>query len=656
MGSNYTKKLKFQNKKIKNNKRSAIKCLIILTFLVFSGFQPAFAANPGMDVALVLDTSGSMKKNDPNQLRVQAAKLFVSLLSRKDKVSLIGFSNRAYPVTPLLSLNTQKNESRLLKAIDKMATNGQLTNLHDAIKGGYDLLKKQKDEKRARHIILMSDGKMDLGNRSTNLKLLEKTLDELAPKLAKDKIKLHTIAFTEDSYIPLLKLAAQDTKGEFVLLKNANGIHQVFENIFERTKSPEMLPLEEDSFIVDKNVKEITIVASKFRPDTVISLEAPGGNEVSLANHNSNVKWFKARKFDLITIKKPAPGYWLIKYSEGGNKAYIVSDITLEASSTKSTADPGAPLHIQASLEKKNKRIKNKNILNSTRFTVRVTSPTGAEIENKLKDDGSEIGSERKDGIYGISYAFDKEGPYKIEITARGETFDRKKTLFVNVTSTALKTPFKIQQQVINTPDMIDTKSTTDLPVANSAHDLIDDGAVAGPDDNTVTQTVTQSKSTIDAEHETQKHHADEKPQHVIDPKKDDPLKTESQQNEHNEDADKAKKGEHSSSDEELEANESDFGIKDAVIAFITFNTFLALMGGGYYAWYRRKQRQKDKEKAADQSAQNEDNIESNAEKESEMDDVESSMELETEESLSTTISDIDLEEELSSILENENK
>jgi len=608
-----------------------IKLLLILGLFLFFITANAFSAEKGMDVALVLDTSGSMKKNDPNQLRIQAAKLFVNLLSRKDRVSLVGFSNRAYAITPLLPLNSRKNETKLLKAIDRMSTNGRYSNLHDALEGGYDLLKSQKSEDRTRHIILMSDGKMDLGNKERNLKLLEKTLEKLTPKLSKEDIKVHTIAFTRDSYIPLLKLAAEDTGGQFILLKDANGIHQVFENIFERTKSPETLPVEDGSFVVDKNVKEVTIVASKFKHDTLITIQSPDGEEITLDNYKKNVNWYQARKFDLVTIKNPLPGYWRIKYSEGGNKAYIVSDITLESSSTKSHAEPGAPLHIQAQLKRKNRRIRNKSLLSTTKFRVKVTSPTGAEIENELNDDGSEIGSERQDGIYGISYAFEKQGPYKIEVTAKGETFDRKKTLFIDVKSTTLITPFQLQQDVIGTPDILDSVEQNAATVENTSQAANNQTIPANAH---ATQGAASNNANTPADMDNPDMHMEENvDQHGAQGK------GHIENNGHDSKV----------SDEELAADDG-FGVKDAIIAFLLFNVIIALFGGAYYYWYKKKQTEKGKDKTDDE----EDKNDAKTEAASELEIAQSGIDLEPEDGLSTSISDIELEEELSSILENE--
>jgi len=649
----YLARLTQNNQQLSASKFVLRACLISCIFLTFVGIisypTNANAAEEGMNIALVLDTSGSMVKNDPNQLRIQAAKLFVSLLSAEDKVSLVGFDRRATPVTPLLNLNTAQNEKKILSSIEKLSANGQLSNLHDALLRGYKLLKSSKSGEK--HIILMSDGKMDLGNKEVNLRLLEKTLDELTPKLSKENIKVHTIAFTPDSYIPLLKLAAEDTRGQFVMLDNANKIHQVFEKLFERTKSPEMLPLNEDSFVVDKSVDELTIVASKFHPNSKITLESPDGTEISLDNKPNNIKWFKARKFDLITIKKPKAGYWLIKYSEGGNKAYIASDIKLDIESTKYKANPGAPLHIQASLTKRNKKIKNKSILASTRFTAVVTSPTGAQIVNVLKDDGSEIGSERKDGVFGISYAFDKQGPYKIEITAQGETFDRKKSLFVEVKSTDTISPFTLQQDRINQPDMIDAA----INQQGSPAQMPGQNATASAAITAETDSANQPNEGMAKENDISKGlipGIEGIDQNLID------TPDTEQDSETLPDEDEESKTEEELTNEELNAN-SQFGIKDAVIAFISFNVFLLGLGGAYYAWYRHQQRRKDKDAPSD-TKEDKNNIDSVIDGvDSSPEEIDSSpdsgIDLESEESLTTTISDIDLEDELSSILDNEN-
>lgn len=383
-----------------------------------------------------------MRKNDPLRMRIQAAKMFITLLSENDRVSLVSFSDRAYKLTGLLSLAHYKNELKIYDKLDRLTANGLRTNIYSALRHSYETFILKNSAKREKIIILMSDGKMDVGNNNLDLRLLERTLEDLTPKLAQEKIRVYSIAFTETSYIPLLRLAAHDTDGTFTLVKNSNAVHQVFENIFERSKNPNMLPIIENSFIVDKNVNELTIVASKLRPNTSIALENPSGQDFNKKISQKNIRWFNARKFDLITINKPETGFWRLKFSEGENKAYIVADLKLNSIVSKTTAEPGKPFLIQAWLQQGNKKLTNKAILNNTQFILRITKPDEMEEDFPLVDDGSEVGSDRRDGIYGNTLTFYEEGIYKLEVILTGETFDRQKVSFIDIKSLSEINPF----------------------------------------------------------------------------------------------------------------------------------------------------------------------------------------------------------------------
>jgi len=605
-------------------------CLSML-FIILLAHSSISAKEQALDVALVLDTSGSMKSNDPQRLRSQAAKLFIKLLDRKDRVSLVSFSNRAYPVTDFLSLDKRKNEQLLFNAIDKLSSSGQYTNLHDALLRGYELLSSKSSQSRGKTIILMSDGKMDLGSESRNLRLLEKTLDNLTPKLAAENIKVHTIAFTTQSYIPLLKLAAKDTGGEFVLLNDNRGIHQVFENLFERSKLPEMLPINEDSFVVDKSIREITIVASKFKSSSFISLESPDGEEINLENYQSNVSWFTAKKYDLITIKNPAAGYWLVKYTEGGNKVYLLADLNLVVNTTKKTSEPGSPLHIEAYLTKGNKRIKNHTILDNTRFTVTVTSPEAVEIENVLLDDGSEIGSERKDGIYGISYAFDLEGPYKISVSAISQTFDRTRSLFVNVKSSSPRKPFdRMRDPVLEKkPQKIAEPEVSEVENPEASADVEQEKLTASMHDKETTETNT--------------HAGDAAP--IIDG---------SHTEEHIEQVDL-----HGPSiyTEEEKTEEDGTSYRFAIFVFIIFNILLAALGGAYYFYNKRKKQNNsddndDEKKLEDTRDEEPKPNEKPEETKTSQTSQTTATNFEDSGNSLSSLSELDLDDELSSILE----
>ncbi len=410
--------------------RRLLSILLATLLLAYSASNPA--AEPGVDIVFVLDSSGSMKQSDRERLRIQAAKMFIQLLDKNDRAALVSFSGKAYAITGLLPLKQASNEQKLLKAVDKISDKGAFTNIYQALEKARELLVRHKSPGRKQHIILMSDGKMDVGRQERNLTLTERTLEAIAPRLARDRIKVHTISFARSSNIPLMKLIAEDTRGVFTLLQGPEDIHQVFEHIFQRAKRPDMLPVNEDSFVVDEAVKEITVLATKYRPDSRIILETPDGDTLSARRHGPSVRWYQARQFDLITLRNPASGYWLIKYSESGNKAYIVTDLKLQVE-TVPEVPVNSPFLVQAWLEKDGKRIKRGPLIQSTGFLLKLKPPRGRSKEYSLEDTGL-YGDERAlDGYHSLELKLDKPGEYRLDITAVGETFDRQKTVYVTV-------------------------------------------------------------------------------------------------------------------------------------------------------------------------------------------------------------------------------
>jgi len=408
-----------------------------LAMLLLCAGAPTSAATAppagGADIVLAIDTSGSMKQTDPQRLRIQAAKMFVSLLGKEDRVAVVGFSGNAVPLSKLAPLTDRASSQVVLDAIDKLGADGKYTNLFEAIAQSHLLINQATKPGNSRQIVLMTDGNMDVGNAEQNTRLTERTLEELAPALTRDGIRLYSIAFTEHSNLPLLRLMAQDTQGHFTLLKDASGTHQVFESIFERAKKPDQLPLNEDSFIVDGSIHELTVVASKYRPDSHIALQTPSGKEIISTTNSPSVRWFSGKQFELITVTNPEPGFWELKFSEGGNKAYIVTDLKLHIEASHTEIEPNGTVRLRAWLERDGKRVKAHELMASSRFSLAVTFPDGHVDERPLLDDGKNSDEGRGDGLFGSLLTFDKEGQYRLDVVVAGETFDRKKGAFLSV-------------------------------------------------------------------------------------------------------------------------------------------------------------------------------------------------------------------------------
>lgn len=399
--------------------------MTVLTVFLMPG--PVYSLERGgMDFVLVMDSSGSMKKTDPLKLRVPAAKLFISLLDKNDRAGVVSFSDMGYPVIYLTPVDSQSNRERLLKATEKISSKGLYTNLYDALNIGLDLLSRDKPAKRVQTIILMSDGKMDLGDPNEDRRLLDMLRNDLLKAIKDRGIQVYTIAFSELSDLQLLEEIARETGGLYSLVTSDKDIHKVFTSIFENLKTPEMLPIDKNRFFVDSSIEEVIIIANKASPDTKIYLESPDGKRYSSEDSGAYISWFVSHSFDMITVKRPIEGQWEILFSTGkDNKAYIITDLRLQTSFDRLHHILGKSVDIKAWLEKDGALLSNEDILEKIDTYIEVLPPAGEVLKKPLNRD--------ENGIFTTKLIPDKIGHHRVRIVAKGATFERERSFTFSV-------------------------------------------------------------------------------------------------------------------------------------------------------------------------------------------------------------------------------
>ena len=391
---------------------------IIISGLIVNSNSAFANGQPPMDAVVIMDSSGSMKKTDPRELRKPAAKLFITLLESEDSLSVVSFSDNAYPVTFLTRLNTEINKDKALKATERISSRGVYTNLYAAIKKGLELLRDSHNNQHDPILILMSDGKMDVGNSEKSAELQQKIFTELLPEIKKHHIKIYSIAFTTDSDQTLLQEIADATDGRYALAASDDALHKVFARLFEQSKEPNMLPLTENQFVADKSIREITIIANKKDDKSQIFLETPAGERINSTTRNKDIKWFVSESFDMITLIKPEEGSWKILFSDNDNKAYIVADIKLR-SQFKYNPEQNGDAMIETWLIKDDKIINNDELLKTLELKLEVENPEGKVEEITL--------SEQTDsGKFTAHFTPAKSGIYAATVMAKSKTFQRQ--------------------------------------------------------------------------------------------------------------------------------------------------------------------------------------------------------------------------------------
>ena len=422
-----------------------------------------------MDAVVIMDSSGSMKKTDPRELRKPAARIFINLLGSEDRLSVMSFSDNAYPITFLTPLDNEQNKDRSLNATDRVSSKGIHTNIYAAIKRGIEMLKESRSDERESILVLLSDGKLDVGDEAQSAELRMRIMQELIPILKQEKIKIYSIAFTSESDQQLLQEIADATDGRYALAASDDVLHKVFTKIFEQSKEPNMLPLFENSFMVDPSIREITIIANKKARDSKIHLEKPDGERINSTFKHKNLKWFVSDSFDMITLSQPQQGQWKILFSDDDNKAYIVADIKLRSRFEYKDQDNEAELSIQTWFEDANNTVTHNELTSTIKLSLEIESPDGTleTVDFTTAD---------INGYFSTSYKPAQNGIYSAIVTADSKTFQRQQIFSFRASIPEKPVVVEPEKEIAPEPVKAIAVEATPPPVVEEAKESSDVG------------------------------------------------------------------------------------------------------------------------------------------------------------------------------------
>ncbi len=173
------------------------------------------AAPAEQEIVLLIDNSGSMRKNDPQSLTKQAVAQFVQSSPAGSRVALIMFDRKVEVLVPLTPIN-ETTRLDLLTRLDHIDFRGQLTNSGEALRLAIETLKQPGEpEGTKKTVVFMSDGIIDTGKPARDLQAAETMRGELATAAVEAGIRIFTIAFTENADIQLMQDLATATEGRY---------------------------------------------------------------------------------------------------------------------------------------------------------------------------------------------------------------------------------------------------------------------------------------------------------------------------------------------------------------------------------------------------------------------------------------------------------
>lgn len=172
-----------------------------------------------MDIAFVLDSSGSMSTNDDNGYRKIAAKSFVDALLEGDRATVVDFDSTAN-----LAQELTQDFNKVKTAIDGIDSDGG-TDIGAGVRIANDELIKKSSDDRIKAQILLTDGQGSYDNALTE-------------QAKNNGIVIYTIGLGTGVNSTLLTNIAQETGGMYFPVSSAEQLPNVFSRISEIVTDP----------------------------------------------------------------------------------------------------------------------------------------------------------------------------------------------------------------------------------------------------------------------------------------------------------------------------------------------------------------------------------------------------------------------------------
>lgn len=188
-----------------------------------TGFDiPKTSVRPPVNIAIVMDRSGSMKGEKIQQAK-RAALAAIDRLRDDDIVSVVTYDTNVRVLVPATKAS---DRDTIRQAIEGIQADGNTALFAGVAKGAAEV-RKFLDDKHVNRIILLSDGLANVGPSSPT------ELEQLGQSLLKEKISVSTLGLGTGYNEDLMTSLAAASSGNHVFIENADNLVAVFNNEFD---------------------------------------------------------------------------------------------------------------------------------------------------------------------------------------------------------------------------------------------------------------------------------------------------------------------------------------------------------------------------------------------------------------------------------------
>ncbi|MCB1647077.1 MAG: VWA domain-containing protein [Pseudomonadales bacterium] len=365
------------------------------------------------DVRLLIDISGSMKQNDPNNLRRPAVNLLLKLAPPGTSAGVWTFGEQVNPLIPFRPVDASWRAQALART-PMINSAGLYTNIGAA-------LEQVVLQAPGGPVILLTDGMVDISkDPAANAAERERVLNQVIPDLIAAGIAVNTVALSEHADEELLVELARSTGGMADTASTPEDLTRIFLRMFNDAVVQDQVPLLDNTFLVDSSIEEFTVLAFRREDSGPVQLGSPDGDFYLRDDHPDFVGWYQDKGFDLITVRGPVEGEWRLYAEEDPqNRVTIVSNLQLSVSPLNNTVYAGETPSLTVRFLQDGSVIRDEGFLGLMDVQLIVTTPDGRKRGRRL--------GEFSAGVYEADLGiFDQPGRYQVKVSVDGKTFTRE--------------------------------------------------------------------------------------------------------------------------------------------------------------------------------------------------------------------------------------
>lgn len=421
----------------------------------------AAAPAPETEIRIIIDVSGSMKYNDPQNLRQPALRLLANLLPAGSRAGAWLFAENVDALTPLGTVDNDWRD-RALASSRRIHSRGLFTDI-DAALQTVTADWRQTPSNTARLLILLTDGMVDISRDQTlNAASRARILSHTLPELRAAGVMLHILALSADTDNDLLQELAMATDGSFNQIDDSALLERLFLHAFERSVPHDALPLAGNRFQVDRHVAELTLLAFHAPHADPVRLRAPSGMEYSPDSAPESMRWHSEANYDLVTIAGPETGHWhLLGTPDPDNRVMVLTDLKLEVAPIPGPTHAGEQATLHAQLTEAGEIITQPDLLGLTRLELERSD--GAHSYHQTFEHATADGD--------FTATLDRQlgsGTWQLIVRAHSPTFSREHRLHLTMldppaTTTLETSPSLPMTDPVNWPLVIIVLTTANI-------------------------------------------------------------------------------------------------------------------------------------------------------------------------------------------------